>query len=508
MAKSKLYGKIASGEFYRKAGARLKEEADPSQIAHKVGTPEKTLPLLKAYHMFDKAHVVMLAEEGLIPRKDAVAILRAIKQMESEGWQRIRREGGHGLFSGEAYLIEKLGEEIGGRIHLGRSSGDLNSVAARIGLRDKLLNVMEANLKVREAYLKLAEQHLETVLPTYTMMQQAQVGTFAHYLVAWTLPLERDFQRLRGAYDRTNVSSAGAGVGTGSDFPLNRTRTAELLGFDGVCNNVRDANAGRDFILEALSAIAILMVNIAWATDTIFLFSSNEFDFVEMADRYCGTSSIMPQKKNPHSLMTVAEAASQLSGASSAALTNARSISGSIKATLQNFDLAVEALNLWAGIISTLTVNKEVMRRRTLDFWALATDLAGAMVREKKLPWRTAHQITAILVRMALEQGKRVSDLNSSFVDRAAREYLGKAINLGDEMIRRVLDPLRAVKARNLIGGPAPSEVKRQIRNCYGVLERDVGALAQLKRTLEEAATKLEKSITAIVRAPGEGGRL
>ncbi|HEX9274186.1 MAG TPA: lyase family protein, partial [Candidatus Binatia bacterium] len=327
-----------------------------------------------------------------------------------------------------------------------------------------------------------------------------QIGTFAHYLVAWTLPLERDFERLGGAYDRTNVSSAGAGIGTGSDFPLNRNRTAELLGFDAVCQNVRDANAGRDFVLEALSSITILMVNVAWATDTIFLFCSNEFSFVEIADRYCGSSSIMPQKKNPHSLMVVSETASQLSGAMSGMLTNARSISGSIKAVLQNFDATVEAINLWAGIISTLQVNKEIMRQRTLDFWALATDLAGAIVRIRSLPWRTAHQITAILVRMALEQGKKASDIDSSFVDLAAREYIGEPLSLGDDEIRRVLDPLRAVKARTLIGGTAPEEVQRQVRLCYDLLRRDTEALAQKQKKLDEAATRLEGAIDVILK--------
>ena len=499
MTRATLYGQVGPGEFYRKAGARLTEDADPSQIAHKVGTSERTLPLLQAYHCFDKAHVVMLSEEGLIPKHDGTAILRAFREMEATGWEQVRRDGGHGLFSGEAYLIEKLGEEIGGKIHLGRSSGDLNSVSARIGLRGKLLDVMEADLKCRNAYLKLAEQHLETVLPTYTMMQQAQVGTFAHYLVAWTLPLERDFERLLGAYGRTNVSSAGAGIGTGSDFPLNRNRTAELLGFDGVCQNVRDANAGRDFVLEALSAITILMVNVAWATDTIFLFCSNEFNFVEIADRYCGSSSIMPQKKNPHSLMVVSETASQLSGAMSTMLTNARSISGSIKAVLQNFDLAVEAVNLWAGIISTLQVNKEVMRQSTLEFWALATDLAGAIVRIKSLPWRTAHQITAILVRMALEQGKKASDIDSSFVDFAAREYIGEPLDLGDEEIRRVLDPLRAVKARTLLGGTAPEEVQRQIQRGEDLLRQDTAELGLKRKKLAEAAAKLEAAIDVIL---------
>jgi argininosuccinate lyase len=499
MTQPDLYGKVAPGEFYRKAGARLKEDADPSQIAHKVGSAERTKPLLHAYHMFDKAHVVMLTEESLVSKSDGQAILRAFREMEGEGWERLRGEGGHGLFSGEAYLIEKLGEEIGGKIHLGRSSGDLNSVSSRIGIREKLLNVMEADLQCREVYLNMAQQHLETVLPTYTMMQQAQIGTFAHYLVAWALPLERDFERLIGAYDRTNISSAGAGIGTGSDFPLNRSRTAELLGFDAVCDNTRDANAGRDYILESLSTISILMLNIAWATDTIYLFCSNEFNFVEIADRYCGSSSIMPQKKNPHSLMDVAETASQLSGALGAMMTNARSISGSIKSALLNFDKTSAAVKLWAGIISTLIVNKEIMRQRTLDFWALATDLAGALVRERNLPWRTAHQITAILVRKALEQNKRPLDIDSKFLDEAACEYLGKPIDLGDQRIREVLDPLRAVKARTLTGGTAPAEVKRQIETCFARLRKDTEAMARKKQNLEAAAARLERAIDAIV---------
>jgi len=501
MAQANLYGKVAPGEFYRKAGARLTEDADPSQIAHKVGTSQRTLPLLHAYHMFDKAHVVMLTEEKLLPRDDGIAILRAFRHMEAEDWRQIRNEGGHGLFAGEAYLIDKLGEEIGGKIHLGRSSGDLNSVSARVGLREKLLDTMAAVLRCREAYLGLAPLHLETVLPTYTMWQQAQISTFAHYLVAWTLPLERDFERLVGAYDRANVSSAGAGIGTGSDFPLNRHRTSALLGFDGVCENVRDANGGRDFILEALSAITILLTNIAWATDTIYLFSSNEFGFVEMADRYCGSSSIMPQKKNPHSLMNVSELASQLSGSLTAALANSRSISGSIKVALQNFDATGEALDLWAGIIATLQVNKQTMRRKTTDHWALATDLAGAMVREAKLPWRTAHQITAILVRMALEQGKKPADVDSAFVDEAAKEYLGEPLHLSKAAIHEALDPLRAVKARTLFGGTAPAEVQRQIDQRNDHLRRDREIMAAKRQKLTDAAALLEQTIDSIVEA-------
>jgi len=499
MAESKLYGLVAPGEFYRKAGTRLKENADESQITKKVGTPSAVGPLLKAYHMFDKAHIVMLAEENLIARDHAEKLLQAIREMEAQGWEKIRLEGGHGLHSGEAYLIERLGEDIGGRMHLGRSSGDLHSVSARITLRGKLLSVMEAQMKTREAYLKLAEQHLETVLPTYTMWQQAQVGTFAHYLVAWVMPLERDFERLKGAYARANMSSAGAAVGTGSDFALNRTRTAELLGFDGVCQNARDANLGRDYLLEAVSALAILLCNVASAADSIFLFFSNEFNFIDIADRYCGTSSIMPQKKNPHSLLLVCEIANDVIGGMGSAFSHARSISSSARVPFGLFDSAVDALNLWSGIVSTLKVNRDIMLQKTVDSWALSSDLAGAMVREKGLPWRTAHQIAAVLVRLALEEGKKPEDVDTAFVDRAAREYIGNDLSLSSEAIREALDPLRAVRARTLVGGLAPVEVRRQIDGCYTSLDCDRKTLRALRRKLEESAEKLERAIDAIL---------
>ena len=243
------------------------------------------------------------------------------------------------------------------------------------------------------------------------------------------------------------------------------------------------------------------MTYIGWATDTIFLFCSNEFNFVEIADRYCGSSSIMPQKKNPHSLMEVAETASQLSGALTATLTNARSISGSIKSVLQNFDKTVDALTVWAGIISTLQVNREVMRQKSVEHWALATDIAGAIVRESHLPWRTAHQITAILVRMALEQGKKPADVDSAFVDQAAREYIGEPLGLSNEALRAVLDPLRAIKARTLFGGTAPAEVARQIRRCCEVLREDSDILAAKRDKLNGAGKRLETAIDGIVNA-------
>jgi argininosuccinate lyase len=166
---------------------------------------------------------------------------------------------------------------------------------------------------------------------------------------------------------------------------------------------------------------------------------------------------------------------------------------------LQNFDNTTEALDVWAGIISTLQVNREPMRRACTEHWALATDIAGAIVRETQLPWRTAHQITAILVRTALEQNKKPADIDSKFLDMAAREYIGEPLNVRDRALREVLDPLRAVKARTLFGGTAPDEVKRQIMKSRTVLAQERQALSDRRSQLGQAAAKLEAAIDQLL---------
>ena len=492
---------IAKGEHYRKKGGRLMEDADEVVLMHKPGIPEDYRYLLTAFHLIDKSHLIMLAEEKLIPRKDAVTMLKAFKDMERGGVEEVRLRTGGAMHSGEHYLIEKLGEEIGGRLHLGRSSGDMQSTSGRLLVRAGYLEIMEEVLNFRAGLLEMASQHVETVMPHYTRYQHGQTTTLGHYLVAIIRALERDFERLAQAFVRCNVSSMGCGAGTGSEFALNRERTAELMGFAAVNTNTKDCYAYLDFGVEAFTIMSVLMTNIERLATDIFIWYTYEFGLVDIADRYCGTSSIMAQKKNPHGLMYVTENISKLIGRMTGALAQYRNISGIgvLKELGATFQMTKRALHALAGITTSLDIKTARMRQLSTAFWAQASDLAGAIVTEKGLPWRTAYQIVAILVRQSIDEGKGEKDVTPKMVDRAAIEYTGKPVGLSAEAIRKALDPLECVKARNLVGGPAPEQVKKQIKESEQTLAKDKKIFGEFQEQIESGEKKIQEAERALL---------
>src|SRR5262245_59232894 len=291
--------KQPSGEYrgFRTRGIRLSEDMLPELGRLSAG---RTRPMLPALHAFDKAHAVMLCEEGLLSRPHAAAILRGLREMEKEGVEQARLRVGGSLHSGEQYLIRALGEDVGGRLHLARSSGDLSSVAINVLQRESLLAVMDAVNRLRRRLIGLAREHTDTILPGYSFGQHAQPMTLAHLWLSWAATLARDFDRVRGAFRRINVSPAGAVIMVGSDFAIDRRRTAELLGFDAVHENSADAilELTADDSLDAPMVIALLYHSLAKWADDLILWSSSEFHFIDIPDRFCNTSSIMMQKKN------------------------------------------------------------------------------------------------------------------------------------------------------------------------------------------------------------------
>jgi argininosuccinate lyase len=498
---TQLMESTAKGEHYRKKGARLTEDADEAVLLHKPGIPEEYRYQLPHFHLIDKAHLIMLAEEKLIPRSDAVTMLRAFKEMERKGIEESRISTGGAMHSGEHYLIENLGEGVGGRLHLGRSSGDMQSTSGRLLVRTGYLEVMEEVLKFRKGLIQLAADHVETVMPHYTRFQHGQTTTFGHYLMGFERALERDFERLAQAFRRCNVSSMGCGAGTGSEFALNRQRTAELMGFSSVLTNTKDAYAFMDFGIEAFTTMSILMTNIDRVATDLLIWYTSEFGFIDFADRYCGTSSIMAQKKNPHGLMYVTENISKLLGRMTGAIAQYRNVSGlgSLKEVGFSFELTTRSIRAISGIMVTMKVKTDRMRRQSTAAWAQSSDLAGAMVREKGLPWRTAYQIVAILVRQSIEEGKGEEDVTPQMVERAAIEYTGKPVGLSAQSIKKALDPLECVKARTLLGGPAPEEVRKQIDESQQILATDQKIFAELEGQIQAGQDKMAAAEKALL---------
>lgn len=500
-----IYGKVAKGEPYRKAGARLTEDAEDVQKRTKLGDPEQQRREYDIYHRFDKAHLVMLAEQGFLAPPHAAQMLQALRRMEKSGIEAVRAETQAGEHSGEAWLITELGEEVGGRIHAGRSSGDFMAVTSRIFVREHILKLMKASLDLRQGLLDLAGRHLHTVMPASTWSQHAQPTTFAHYAMSWELALENDFQRLRQLYERVNRSPAGAAIMTGSRYPIKRERTAQLLGFDSVITNTRYAVLGFDGWLgvpaEAYTVPALMMMNVSGIASELYLWSSTEFSYVELADRYCGTSSIMPQKKNPYTLMWVRGAAARTYGRTSAYMHEMHDMAmGYTRQLAPTLDDVLEATQIMTGVLATLSIKKERMLSSATDLnWLCATDIADLIVLEKGLPFRTAHQIVAILVRIGISRGLTQTDVTSALVDEAATEYMGTPLGLAEASIRSALNPAECVKARTLTGGPAPERVAEDIDRARALCDADTATLGELRQRLVDADAALEQAIDRIV---------
>lgn len=488
---------------YRNAGIRLREELVPSLALQK----ERTEPYLYAFHMFDKAHMVMLAEENLISKDAVRQLLSRLREMEKEDITKARLEIGGGMHSGEQFLIRSLGEDIGGLFHLGRSSGDLWEVGFRIFARDSLLRLLADIFKLRSILISLGLEHADTVMPGYSHGQHAQPTTWGHMLLSWASVLERDSERLLLAFRHTNRSPAGAAILTGSDFPLNRKRVAQLLGFEQVEKNTFDAIMSHDLKMEITSTLAVLYLNLARIADDLMLFSTAEYNYIEFPDRFCGTSSIMMQKKNPYAPQYIKGAAAEAAGGLVTSLLVEKDPTSfpimdrdsTYKAVEHTFSNLARDLGWMNEFMPALTVHKDRMQEQAGAHWAQATDVAGALVREHGLAWRTAHQIIGIVVRLSEDRNIRPSDVTPALIDEASIEYMGRPVGLSAASLKQALDPVGVVNRRAIFGGPAPSETQTRVDDYRALLEKDKQEVERLQACLSEGTGKLETAIDKLL---------
>lgn len=495
---------------YRTAGIRLTEELLPELAANSTEHIEETLP---GIHRFDKAHIVMLTEEGLIPREAGVAMLKQLRIMEADGIEEVRLGVGGGLHSGEQFLIRRLGEDVGGHANLARSSGDIAEVARRYALRERLLELTAAVNQFRSTLIRLAREHADTVMPSYTHAQQAQPTGLGHWFAMWALVFGRDVTRGMELYARLGNSPAGAAILTGSDFPISRHRTAELLGFTAPSPNTMDAILSHDAELETAAFLAIHAANLGRLGDDVLLWSSDEFAMIEVPDRFCSSSSIMMQKKNPESLERPKTLAAQALGAAVSAFMSEKGPTGFPQAerrvTQSGFWLlfksATRCLNELDALIASMRVHADRMAWLAGAYWSQATDLAGSLVRECGVSWRTAHQIVGILVRLSHERGLTPADTTPELVDEASIDYLGRPLGLSPATLARVLDPAEFLRRRDLYGGPSPRALERELPLLEAALEEDARRVATERERLAASSRKLERAIDTLIGPAADG---
>lgn len=425
--------------------------------------------LLKPVIKINEAHVTMLMEQKIIEWSDGVKLLQALSELESKMKLKSSPEDVH--VAVEEEVNKKVGQEIGGNLHIAKSRNDQVSTAIRMTLRENLVNLMILVVKLQEALTKLAEEHVRTVVPGYTHLHPAQPVTFAHYLLSYVDMLERDLQRLEETYQRVNLCPMGAGALATSSFPINRDRVAELLGFSEVLENSIDAVSSRDFILETMADLTIIAVNISRLVEDMILWSSPDFGIIELPDRFSFTSSIMPQKKNPDVLEVIRAKMSHILGNFLTSATTMKALPSGYNMDFQeitprlweSLENVASSLDMLSNLATNLKISKNVFSKPLLNF-STSTELANTLARKYKVPFRAAHKIVGSLIRTLIESKLTFSDVTPELLQKIIKDSSGLSLNININDIQESTDPLKFVESHKARGGPSPTEVERMLK--------------------------------------------
>ena len=418
------------------------------------------------------AHAEMLHHAGILGADDHAAIMR--------GMDAIRREIAAGEFvwsidledvhlNIERRLTELVGD-AGKRLHTARSRNDQVATDLRLWLRDAIDTICTHISAMQAALLDLAEAHADTILPGFTHMQVAQPVTFGHHLLAYVEMFTRDDERMSDCRARLNQLPLGAAALAGTSFAIDRERVAATLGFDGVCRNSLDAVSDRDFAIEFTAAAALVMMHVSRLAEELVLWMSPRFGFIDIADRFCTGSSIMPQKKNPDAAELARGKTGRVYGHLMALLTLMKGQPLTYNKDNQEdkeplFDTAdtlIDTLAIFAEMIAGITVNKAAMRAAALQGFATATDLADYLVK-KGLPFRDAHEAVAHAVRSCAERGIDLAELSTEDLRAAVGSAASSASSLIADDVHAVLTLEGSVASRKHTGGTAPERVRAEI---------------------------------------------
>ncbi|MGG0529047.1 argininosuccinate lyase [Bacillus pumilus] len=445
-------------------------------------TPEKWVDEFGASIHFDKqlvkedltgslAHASMLNKCGILGDEEAAAIKDGLntlmKKAEADELEfSVDYEDIH--LNLEKMLIDEIGP-LGGKLHTARSRNDQVATDMHLYLNNQVEHIIELISSFQRVLVEKAEQHVETIFPGYTHLQRAQPISFAHHMLAYFWMLERDKARFKDSLKRINVSPLGCGALAGTTFPIDREYTAELLGFDHIYENSLDGVSDRDFILEFLSNSSLVMMHLSRLCEEIILWCSQEFKFIELDDTYATGSSMMPQKKNPDMAELIRGKTGRVYGNLMGLLTIMKGLPLTYNKDLQEdkegmFDTVktiAGSLQIFTGMIQTMTVNEDIMKKATKEDFSNATEVADYLAK-KGMPFREAHEIVGKLVYTCIQKGIYLSDLPfETFIE---------ASDLFEEDIYTVLDPYVAVEKRTSAGGTGFKQIQLALEKAKACL--------------------------------------
>jgi argininosuccinate lyase len=412
-----------------------------------------------------QAHTIMLYENKILSKDEAKKILRALEKLKKEDLDnKSSAEDIHELI--ESLVVKKIGMQVGGKMHTARSRNDQVALDLRMKIRDDINVICDCILDLVETLIKLAEKHTSTTMPLYTHLQQAQIGTFSHYLLSHADVLLRDFDRLYSSFDRVNQSPLGAGPVGGTSLPINRNSTARMLGFSQIVENTIDATSSRDVVAEFVSTVSILMTNLSRIAEDLVIWSTSEFSFVELSDQFSSPSSVMPQKKNPDILELTRGKTARVIGNLVAVLSSLKGLASGYGRDLQEIKPAVfssskitiSALIILNSMFATLKVNKDKIKQAAESGYLTALDVAEALVKQG-VAFRSAHKIVGNLVQMAHQKNKSLSELTESDIKTAQKEFDAKKLFV----IISKIDAEYSLKSRSSLGSAGITQQKKMI---------------------------------------------
>jgi len=447
-------------------GGRFQEQTDAFVEAF-TASVEFDQRLAKVDIQGSIAHAKMLHRIGILTATEFESIqqgLATIRDEIEEGqfeWL-VKLEDVH--MNIEARLTQLIGD-AGKKLHTGRSRNDQIATDIRLYLRDEIKTCQQLIRQFQQALLGLAELHTDTIMPGFTHLQVAQPITFGHHLLAWFEMLERDHGRLAGCNKRLNIMPLGSAALAGTSYPLDREYTAELLEFSAPSRNSLDAVSDRDFAIEFCADAAICMTHMSRMAEEMIVWSSAQFNFITLSDRYCTGSSIMPQKKNPDVPELVRGKSGRVNGHLICLLTLMKAQPLAYNKDNQEdkeplfdtLDTLQGSLRAFADMVPNIQVNKEAMYNAAKQGFATATDLADYLVN-RGLPFRDAHEVVGNAVAYAIEQQKDLSECELQELQQFDERI--------EQDVFEVLTLEGSVKARNILGGTAPEQVKLQIKQC------------------------------------------
>ncbi|WP_454063617.1 argininosuccinate lyase [Candidatus Nitrospira salsa] len=411
------------------------------------------------------AHCKTLHHAKVIKRHECQTIIRGLEKVLVEiqrGRFEFRNEDEDIHMSIERRLTQLIGP-LGGKLHTGRSRNDQVALDLRLYVRDSIKALIAGLIQLQKAMTVQARRYQQVIMPGYTHLQRAQPVLFAHHFLAYVDMFERDKGRLTDALNRLNVLPLGAGALAGTNYPIDRSYTAKLLDFPAVTTNSLDTVSDRDFVVEVLNACSLLMMHLSRMSEEFILWSSQEFQFIEMSDSFCTGSSMMPQKKNPDVAELVRGKTGRVYGHLMSVLTTLKGLPLSYNRDLQEdkeplfdaLDTVTDSVSIYAELIKRLKVRQDVMAEAVQSGLLFATELADYLVR-KGIPFREAHAIIGSLVGQCAEQKKDLAHITLPELRSHSSHFAKDALNL--------LTPEGAIQRKDQIGGTARRQVQSRLR--------------------------------------------